>query len=458
MAIGNPILRTWKNDKGKDSKAWVVYYDDPLTGERRSKQWKFEKFGGQRAAKDEARDWRPKGLEDEGTATVKREGERYIEWMRSVGRHPADKETPFAKVTIDDHEARLQNHVYPKIGHVPVSELNNAAAQRFLDSLGVGKDLRNRIKATLSLVLDESVRTGRMDANPMRVLENRPSPRRARIAREGEEERGQKIRRVRRIPSAHECAKMIQAAKKSYDAALLAFDNGKASGDSFWRLFPMLVIATFCGLRWGEIRALRVGDVAFSDPKNPSAGGEINIRQGADRYGKIGEVKTTAGYRETPMPPEVAAVVKQWIESPLRPGREKTDRLFATGSGGVLYLPSVQARWISPLQRSMNIVEGTTHRTFRRVIDGNLTKIREAIPKAKYSPNEWRHFAVSLWRRQGIDWSQIAKWVGHENGSFTEARYGHILAEDQVEAVAIANQADAVGWTMSHVGAAKLQQ
>jgi site-specific recombinase XerD len=58
-----------------------------------------------------------------------------------------------------------------------------------------------------------------------------------------------------------------------------------------WR--PLLITATFTGLRASELRGLRWSDVDLK-------ANEVHVRQRADRYKKIGKPKSAAGERVVP--------------------------------------------------------------------------------------------------------------------------------------------------------------
>jgi integrase len=81
-----------------------------------------------------------------------------------------------------------------------------------------------------------------------------------------------------------------------------------------WR--PLLLTATFTGLRASELRGLEWSDVNFEK-------GEISVRQRADRYNKIGSPKSAAGYRTVPVPPQgsTCCVDGRWSVRPDRTAR-----------------------------------------------------------------------------------------------------------------------------------------
>src|SRR5205823_12393315 len=61
---------------------------------------------------------------------------------------------------------------------------------------------------------------------------------------------------------------------------------------------PLIVTATFTGLRASELRGLRWADLDLD-------GAELTVRQRADRWGQIGSPKSDAGKRVVPLAPIV---------------------------------------------------------------------------------------------------------------------------------------------------------
>src|SRR5262249_2658272 len=90
-----------------------------------------------------------------------------------------------------------------------------------------------------------------------------------------------------------------------------------------WR--PLLLTAIFTGLRASELRGLRWSDVDLR-------GGELHVRQRADRYGTIGPPKSAAGKRTVPLPPMlVAALREHCLASP----KNELDLVFANSRGNI---------------------------------------------------------------------------------------------------------------------------
>lgn len=94
-----------------------------------------------------------------------------------------------------------------------------------------------------------------------------------------------------------------------------------------WR--PVLLLGLWCGLRFGEIAALRRSDIDFKS-------NTIRVRRAVNRIkGKVGDKdpKSEAGYRTMPMPGMVRDELKDHLNS-IMTGRDGL--IFPSASGGYL--------------------------------------------------------------------------------------------------------------------------
>jgi integrase len=71
------------------------------------------------------------------------------------------------------------------------------------------------------------------------------------------------------------------------------------------RMRPLLIVAILTGLRSSELRGLRWADVDLK-------GGELYVRQRADRYNEMGKPKSEAGERVIPLGPHVVNTLREW--------------------------------------------------------------------------------------------------------------------------------------------------
>ena len=111
-----------------------------------------------------------------------------------------------------------------------------------------------------------------------------------------------------------------------------------------WR--PLIVTATFTGLRASELRGLRWEDVDLDKRL-------IRVRQRADQWGRIGAPKSAAGRRDVPMSPMVANALKE---------RKLASRggglVFGTRAGKPESHANISSRCFYPLQVRCGVVDG----------------------------------------------------------------------------------------------------
>ncbi len=101
----------------------------------------------------------------------------------------------------------------------------------------------------------------------------------------------------------------------------------------------LLLLAAWCGLRFGELAELRRADVDL-------AAGVLHVRRGVTRAGGqvfIGDPKSEAGRRSVAIPPHLQPVLERHLR--LHTGAETDALLFPARSGGHLAPTSLQSFW-----------------------------------------------------------------------------------------------------------------
>lgn len=141
----------------------------------------------------------------------------------------------------------------------------------------------------------------------------------------------------------------------------------------------LLLVAVQTGLRNSEITALQRQDVALE----PSA----HIRC-------VGKGRKT---RATPLRPDVAVVLKDWLT-------------HQTGAPDAPVFPSVRGGRLSADALQRLVVRHTA--TARRVCPSLIDKV--------VTPHTLRHAAAMALLQHGVDLSVIALWLGHESTETTE--------------------------------------
>ena len=153
---------------------------------------------------------------------------------------------------------------------------------------------------------------------------------------------------------------------------------------------PMLLVAAIAGLRASELRGLTWANVDL-------AAGYIRVRQRADKYGAIGEVKSQAGYRDVPIGPALVAELKRWK---LRAPISDLGLVFPNRKGAVLALTDIHRLHFKPL-------------------------CREAGVSCRW--HDLRHHAISMWIAQGFGVKAVMEFAGHSDYRMTMERYGHLF-------------------------------
>jgi integrase len=185
-----------------------------------------------------------------------------------------------------------------------------------------------------------------------------------------------------------------------------------------WR--PLLIVATFTGLRASELRGLRWKDVDLKK-------GELHVRQRADRFNEIGRPKSAAGERVVPFGKFVASTLKEWkLACPKSDG----DLVFPNGEGNVESLANIINRGLIPAQVAAGVTLPGLDAGGKPKHDdkGNL------MVKAKYTGmHSLRHFYASwLINRPeqgglGLPAKVVQERLGHSSITMTYDRYGHLF-------------------------------
>lgn len=157
----------------------------------------------------------------------------------------------------------------------------------------------------------------------------------------------------------------------------------------------LLLLAVQTGLRNSELTALRRRDVEFS------VGGHVRC------LGKGRKMRCT------PLRPDVAAVLKEWLS---RQQGQPDDLVFPSSNGGRLSADALQ-----------------------RLVTKHVATARLSCPSLmgkKVTPHTLRHSTAMALLSRGVDLSVIALWMGHES---TETTQVYLHADMQLKEKALAH-------------------
>jgi integrase len=281
--------------------------------------------------------------------------------------------------TICAYEEHVDLHIVPFIGAKKLAELTVPAVNAFADQLreaGRSADMMKRVVRSLGAIFKEARRRGLSAVAPTMGLEldlpERDDPRPV-------------------IPTKPELQAII--------------------GNSAGRWRPLILVATFCGLRASELRGLRWADVDF-DAR------QIHVNQRADIYHKIGKLKSKSAYRSIPCPSLVLNTLREWK---LICPKGELGLVFPNKSGKVEALSNIMQRGFDPIQ----VAAGVTAR--KEALDADGKPVTLTI--GKYGLHALRHACASLWIEGGKNPKAIQTLMGHSTIQMTYDVYGHLFAD-----------------------------
>ncbi|TGD85215.1 site-specific integrase [Mycolicibacterium sp. CH28] len=158
------------------------------------------------------------------------------------------------------------------------------------------------------------------------------------------------------------------------------------------RLQASVLLAAWCGLRWGETSELRRGDLAADCSV-------IRVRRAVtyrDKTFTVGPPKTAAGIRDVAVPPHIRPAVKTHLTEHV--GRELDSLLFPARDGRHMRDGEYRTDW---------------------------EKAREAIGKPRLRVHDLRHVGAVLAAQSGATTAELMHRLGHTTPSMA-LRYQHV--------------------------------
>jgi integrase len=270
---------------------------------------------------------------------------------------------PYKPAAIRGYKLSFETRIIPRFGVMKISELSRAEIQDLVDEL---------------LAQGKAPSTVRNAIMPLRALYRRLISRSEILVNPTIGLTLPAIRERReRIACPEEAEKLL--------AALTPKDR------------PPWAAALYAGLRRGELRALRWGDVDF-------AAGLIRVERGWDpQVGPI-DPKSRAGRRRVPLASPLRSIL---IEHRLRSRGSDEDLVFR-GRGGKPLAP-----------------------------DALIERARAAWGEAGLEPillHECRHTYAAFMIAAGVNAKALSSYMGHSTISMTLDRYGHLMPGNEGEA------------------------
>lgn len=355
--------RTWETKDGEQV-AWVVDFKKP-DGKRARKQFKRRK---------EAKSW----WESQSGAVAVREG-TYVSDRDSITVAEAG-ENWIKRAELDERERstvaqyrqHVEQHINPRLGAVKLSKLTTPGVERFRDELleALSRPMAKKVLTSFKGLLKEAQRRGKVPQNVALPVTVRMAKRDKRKVEVGVD-----------VPTPDEVRQIVAAAKGP------------------WR--PLLITAIFTGMRSSELRGLTWDGVDFDDRV-------IRVRQRADRWHELGELKSHAGDRDIPMPPLVLNTLKEWK---LACPKDKLGLVFPTEKGKVQSQANIYARGLGGTLKACGLVDDKG--------------------RQKYGMHALRHFYASWLIGQGFRPKRVQELLGHSSIQQTFDVYGHWFKDEE---------------------------
>lgn len=352
--------RTWTTRRGERKEAWIVDYSDQH-GDRHIETFQRKKDADDYHAQVRVDVGKGTHVAPSKSATIAEAAELWINRVEAEGRERA---------TIRQYRQHVNLHIVPRIGRVRLAELSPHKVEAFRDDL-----LANMSRATARKVLTsfKSLLKASKHAHVAADVS---------IGMDKRTER--KLEIGRDIPTRGEIKRMVEVATDTKRRALL-------------------LTAALTGLRASELRGLRWTDVDLK-------GGELHVRQRADRWCEIGPPKSASSRRTIPLDSEVLLpALKAWR---LACPPTDQDLVFPTSEGYIEHHANM-LRSLSPIM----VTAGVVHKGGR----------------PKYALHAFRHFFAS-WcinpkERGGreLPAKVVQHLLGHSSIVMTLDRYGHLF-------------------------------
>lgn len=287
------------------------------------------------------------------------------------------KGRPLRPRTREHYEALLEQHIYPTFKAKAVRDISMEMVDRwYVKTAKDAPTVRSHAYSLLRSILETARRRDRLiDVNPCEIVGA------------GSAERKSKTK-----PATLEQLATI-------------------TDEMPERFKPMIVLATWCALRFGELVELRRKDVNVAE-------GVVSVRRGAVRVGggwEIGLPKSEAGVRDVSIPPHVLPVISAHLES----------KHVAKGPEALLFPPITGER----LQPS----------TFYR----HYYRARAKAKRADLRFHDLRHSGATMAAQAGATLAELMVRIGHSTPA-AAMRYQH-AAQGRDAAIAAAMSKLAAG-------------
>jgi integrase len=298
--------RTWVTRRGERREVWIVDYSDQQ-GDRHIHTFARKKDADEYHATVKVDIRHGVHTAASRSISVGQAADDWIGYIELEGRE---------RSTVKQYRQHAELHIKPRLGRERLAKLTIPRINAFRDDLlaHMSRALAKKVLTSLKSLLRDAQRRGNVAQNVARDVSI------------GADKRGKRKLRVGTdIPTPDEIRRILQAAPAK------------------WR--PLLQMAALTGLRASELRGLRWEDVDLK-------GGELHVRQRADRYGAIGKLKSESGERKVPLG-DLVPVLREWK---LACPKSKEGLVFASTRGNILRHENIIRRALIPAQVAAGVV------------------------------------------------------------------------------------------------------
>ncbi|MCV7377953.1 site-specific integrase [Mycobacterium alsense] len=279
-----------------------------------------------------------------------------------------DNKTKLARRTRDNYRGHLDNHILPALGDLGLAEITPERVRAWFAGLGGEHETRNaQAYAVLNGVLNTAVADDLIERNPCRI------------------KGAAQVKHARRSVVLLDAAQLTELAEKMPDELRLA-----------------VLLAGWCGLRKGEVFALRRNDVAAD-------GSSVRIERAVtyrERRFEVGPTKTRESRRVVSVPPHVRPAVIEHLQRHVGPA-----------AGALLFIDPATGSFHGEWQ-------------FR----GPWDTARAAIGRPDLHFHDLRHAAGVMAAQTGATLRELMDRLGHTSPNMS-MRYQH-TAEGRAAALA----------------------
>lgn len=371
---------------------WVVDYSDQA-GKRRNKQFRRKKDADAFEIAAKSQVTAGTHVADVDSVTVAQAAEIWIKAGELDG---------LQATTIRQRDQHVRLHIVPRLGGVKMSKLTAPMVEEFKDGLlrDISRPLARAVLTSLKGIIRVARVKGLIGSNPAEAV--RLVKRRAEDVVTDDDEGEVKVIGKQDLRAMLAKAAEIWPLQRIVHGRWVR-GHGRPEKHIVTPWRPMLITAVFTGMRASELRGLTWNWVDLD-------GEVIKVRQRADRYGKIGPVKTESSRRTIQMAPLVVAALKEWrLVCPA----SELNLVFPSEAGQVILHTNLLQQGFKPLLEACEI-------------------------KDKLGYHALRHTAASLFIEQGLPPKKVQAVMGHSSIVVTFDVYGHLFPsqEDDAEAMA----------------------